>query len=147
MPGGFPPLFRATGRAAPLALALAILTLALAGSAAAGERLAAAQRELALWVDSLETNFPTGSMPSAAFPQAAVWLAAAGGEGGEDEEFARALCRPRYAALAGHGDALARHLAAADGAGAEAVYRGRILPTCLEIALCLRAASPGEEGR
>jgi hypothetical protein len=145
MPGGSPPLFRAAVRAAPLALALAILALALAGIAAADEGLAAAQRELALWVDSLATNFPTGSMPSASFPQAAAWLAATGGGG--DAEFARALCRPRYAALAGHGDALAQRLAAVDGAGAEAVYRSRILPTCLEIAVCLRAASPCEVGR
>ncbi len=145
MPRGFPPLFRAAGRAAPSALALAILALALAGVAAADEGLAAAQRELALWVDSLATALPAGNIPATSFPQAAAWLAAAGGEG--DAEFARALCRPRYAALAGHGNALAQRLAAADGAGALAVYRGRILPTCLEIAVCLSVAGPHEVGR
>jgi hypothetical protein len=110
-----------------------------------GDGLAAARVELALWVESLSTSLPRGEAPPAHFPQAAHWLAGASGE--PDAAFARALCGPRYAALAGHGEVLARRLAAADSAGALALYRGRILPTCLEIAICLRAASPCEEER
>ncbi len=80
-----------------------------------------------------------------AFPQAAAWLAAPGG--GTELELARALCRPRYASLAGLAALWAARREAGDSAGAAALLRDRILPTCFEIAVCLRAAAAAEGDR
>jgi hypothetical protein len=86
----------------------------------------------------LDATVCAGVTPGSAAPVTAAWLT---GEAGPlDLELARALCRPRYAALASAGEAMDRCLATADAAGAEAIYRERILPVCLELSICLRAA-------
>jgi len=133
----FPRLRRAGQRALPWAMALAALGSA---PAAASAVLAAAQLELATWVGGLEA---AAAGTATAFPRAEAWLAAPAN--GSNQELAQSLCRPRYAALAALGDSLAERQAAGDPAGAAALYHGRILPTCYEIAVCLRAAAGSGE--
>jgi hypothetical protein len=101
------------------------------------------QAELAAWMDGL--RLAPGAPAVLRFPNAAAWLAADSGDA--DLELARRLCQRRYAQLAADRQALARCLTAADGPAAAALYEERILPACLEIALCLRAAAAGEEAR
>ena len=138
----FPPLLRAGVSAMAWALALAVFC---AVPAAAGEAIAAAQVELASWIADLETAPPPAGTAAPAFPQAAAWLAAPGG--GTELELARTLCRPRYASLASLAALLAARRAAGDPAAAAALVRGRILPTCFEIAVCLRVAAAAEGDR